>query len=143
MYQYALIPHESGQGVFVECPLLPEFHASADTYAELEQEAIDALETVFDMYVDDGRRIPDPVPAARGEYSLLLPTLTSAKLALWNAMCDQGLTKADLARRMGIQLQLVHRMVDFIHSSKIEQVERALLSLGKRLAVSVKETEAA
>lgn len=143
MYQYTLIPHESEQGVFVECPLLPEFHASAESYDALQQEAIDAMETVFDMYVDEGRRIPDPVAPNVGELALQLPTLTLAKLALWNAMCDQGLTKADLARRMGIQLQLVHRMVDFIHSSKIEQVERALLSLGKRLAVSVQEAEAA
>lgn len=142
MYQYALKPIESEQGVFVECPLLPEFHAAAPSLAALQQEAVDAIETVFDMYVDEGRRIPDPVAAAPGDYVLVLPTLTAAKLALWNAMCDQGLTKADLARRMGIQLQLVHRMVDFIHSSKIEQVERALLSLGKRLTVDVQDAAA-
>jgi antitoxin HicB len=139
MTHYALTMRESEQGVFVECPVLPEFHAAAESFAALEQEAVDAIETVFDMYVDENRRIPDPEPVAVGEYPLVLPALTAAKLALWNAMCDQGLSKADLARRMGIQLQLVHRMVDFIHSSKIEQVERALLSLGKRLTVDVQD----
>lgn len=139
MTQYAMTKRESEQGVFIECAVLPEFHAAAQSYDELEQEAVDAIETVFDMYADENRRIPDPQPAAPGDYVLTLPTLTAAKLALWNAMCDQGLTKADLARRMGIQLQLVHRMVDFIHSSKIEQVERALLSLGKRLTVDVQD----
>lgn len=142
MYQYALTPTESEQGVFVECAVLPEFHADAANVAELEQAAVDAIETVFDMYVDENRRIPDPAPAAPGDYVLALPTLTAAKLALWNAMCDQGLSKADLARRMGIQLQLVHRMVDFIHTSKIEQVERALLSLGKRITVAVQDAAA-
>lgn len=136
-YQYALNIQESEQGVFVECPLLPEFHAAADNIEELFEEATDALETVFDMYVDDHKRIPDPVPAEPGQYVLPLSTLTAAKLALWNTMCDMGLSKADLARRMGVNLQLVHRMVDFIHSSKIEQVERALLSLGKRLSVGL------
>lgn len=57
-------------------------------------------------------------------------------------MCDQGLTKAYLARRIGIQLHLMQRMVDFIHSSKIEQVERALLVLGKRLTVDVQDEAA-
>lgn len=50
-------------------------------------------------------------------------------------MLDEGVSRTELARRMGCTRQVVDRLVDFIHASKIEQVERALCLLGRRLSV--------
>ncbi|WP_309756607.1 hypothetical protein [Pseudomonas oryzihabitans] len=66
-----------------------------------------------------------------------LPTLTVAKVALWNAMHEQGVGKAELARRLGVHMPQVDRLVDILHNSKIDQVEHALYLLGKRLQVTV------
>lgn len=45
--------------------------------------------------------------------------------------------KADLCRLLGIHQAQGDRLVDFLHTSKMEQLEMALAALGKRLSVSV------
>ena len=50
-------------------------------------------------------------------------------------MMDEGVNRAELARRMGISRQVAERLVDFLHASKIEQVERALGLLGRRISL--------
>ncbi|WP_377516966.1 helix-turn-helix domain-containing protein [Microbulbifer taiwanensis] len=60
-----------------------------------------------------------------------------AKVALWNAMQERGMRKADLARKLGVKPPQVDRLVDFLHSSKIEQVENALQTLGKKIWITI------
>ncbi|MDR6357387.1 DNA-binding transcriptional regulator LsrR (DeoR family) [Pseudomonas psychrotolerans] len=52
-------------------------------------------------------------------------------------MHEQGVGKAELARRLGVHMPQVDRLVDILHNSKIDQVEHALYLLGKRLQVTV------
>ncbi|MNP60752.1 Antitoxin HicB [compost metagenome] len=66
-----------------------------------------------------------------------LPALSAAKAALWNAMLAQGVNKAEMARRLGVNRPQVDRLVDLLHRSKIEQVELALALLGQRIALTV------
>ncbi|MCY1297244.1 hypothetical protein D9M70_466770 [compost metagenome] len=66
-----------------------------------------------------------------------LPALSAAKAALWNAMLAQGVNKAEMARRLGVNRPQVDRLVDLLHRSKIEQVEHALALLGQRIALTV------
>lgn len=73
---------------------------------------------------------------APGQPLVRLPALSAAKVALWNAMQAEGVTKAEMARRLGVNRPQVDRLVDLLHSSKIEQVEHALAILGQRLAVT-------
>lgn len=75
--------------------------------------------------------------AKEGQHVIQLFALVNAKISLWNAMRDQGMRKADLCRLLGAVQSKVDRLVDFEHSSKIEQVESALAALGKRLKVSI------
>ena len=59
-----------------------------------------------------------------------LPFLVSAKAALHDAMVTQGVTVADLARRIGIHEKAIRRLRDPLHGSKIEAVEAGLRHLG-------------
>lgn len=52
-------------------------------------------------------------------------------------MVEQGVGKAELARKLGVNLPQVDRLVDFLHNSKIESVEHALELLGRRIRVIV------
>jgi antitoxin HicB len=52
-------------------------------------------------------------------------------------MQAQGVAKAELARRLGVHRPQVDRLVDLCHGSKMEEVERALATLGWRLALAV------
>lgn len=137
MYQYPLELHEESTGVWLSCPDIPEMNASGDTLGEAFAEALDGMESALSLYVDQRRRIPDAsVPTARSKV-LRLPALTVAKIMLWNALLDEGVTRAELAQRLGCSRQVVDRLVDFLHTSKIEQVERALAVLGLHLTLTV------
>lgn len=80
------------------------------------------------------RKIPAPSVPSATAIVLHLPVLTVAKILLWNTMCDEGVSRGELARRMACSRQVPDRLVDFIHALKIEQIERALALLGRRLS---------
>jgi plasmid maintenance system antidote protein VapI len=63
--------------------------------------------------------------------------LVAAKLALYEAMRAQQITRTELARRLGLQENAVRRLLDLDHRSHIDQIDRALAALGKRLEVRV------
>lgn len=87
------------------------------------------------MYVEQHRKIPAASTPHDPLLILHLPTLTVAKIMLWNAMIEEGVTHAELARRMGYSLLEGERLLDFLHGSEIQQVERALGQLGRRLSL--------
>jgi antitoxin HicB len=59
-----------------------------------------------------------------------LPPLVAAKLALYEAMRAQGITRTELARQLGLQENAVRRLLDLDHRSHIDQIDRALAALG-------------
>ncbi len=73
-----------------------------------------------------------------GRTGLILPALVSAKILLWNAMFDAGMRKADMARMLNLSPSVIDRLLSLTHASRIEQIETALASLGKRLVVDVR-----
>lgn len=135
MYQYPLELHHEAPGVWLSCPDIPEMNAAGDTLGEAFAEALNGLESALSLYVEQRRKIPAASPATDPALVMHLPALTVAKIMLWNAMCDEGVSRGELARRMGVSRQMVDRLVDFLHTSKIEQVERALGLLGRRLSL--------
>jgi len=135
MYQYPLELHYEAPGVWLSCPDVPEMNAAGDTLGEALAEALNGLESALSLYVEQRRKIPAASAPRDPALVLRLPALTVAKIMLWNAMCDEGVSRKELARRLDCSRQVVDRLVDFIHASKIEQVERALGVLGRRLAL--------
>lgn len=139
MYEYQIHIHEEAGSFWSSCPDIPEAHSAGDSIEELLTNAVDGLRLALTIYVDQGRPIPQATPAQIEWLTppVTLPVQVIAKIALWNAMCEQKMRVADLARKLGLSHPVASRLVDFEHNSKIEQVESALLALGKRLAVTV------
>lgn len=135
MYEYPLEVHHEATGVWLSCPDLPEMNAAGDTLEEALGEALDGMETALSLYVDQRRQIPPASTARDSDLVLHLPALTVAKIMLWNALQEQAVSRAELAGRLGCSRQAVDRLVDFLHTSKIEQVERALGVLGRRISL--------
>ncbi len=75
--------------------------------------------------------------AGKGYHPIAVPPLVAAKLALYDAMRAEGMTGAKLARKLKVADTTVRRLLDLDHRSHIEEVERALEVLGRRLVVSV------
>jgi len=113
----------------------------AITRGEDEQEALlaarDALETALSMYVDGRRDLPVASPA--GEHPVVRSrAITCAKLALYAAMREQGVRKAELARRLNWHVPQVDRVLDLDLARRLEQVETALAAPGRELRVEVR-----
>lgn len=121
----------------VEFPDVPEAVTFGEDHEEALARAIDALETAFMGYVGDRKDIPKP--SAIKKYSVILPALTEAKLALYSSMRSQKVGKAELARRLNCHLPQVDRLLDLMHASRLDQLEAAFRVLGKRLAIQISE----
>lgn len=138
MYNYAIrFEKDTAPGLAVYCRDLPLLNSYGDDEQHAMQEAVDGIETTLSLYVDDRLSIPEATPPEPGERVIYLPAVTVAKIVLWNTMMERGMRKADLCRLLGVSQTQGDRLVDFLHTSKMEQLEAALAALGKRLAVSV------
>jgi len=77
--------------------------------------------------------IPAPSAKKRGEHLAGLPVGTAMKAALHVSMQEQNVSKAELARRLGLDEKEAMRMLDPKHGTKVPALERALHALGKRI----------
>jgi antitoxin HicB len=108
-----------------------------DSRTEALMHAVSALETIVIALMADSADIPRPSPA-RGRPTVALPPLSAAKVALYRAMRAARMTKAELARRLKWHPPQVDRLLDLRHASRLDQIDKALRVLGKRLVVEVR-----
>ena len=60
------------------------------------------MEVALAGYVHERRDIPLPSPAVSSQVPVTVPPLVAAKLTLYSAMREQGVTKIALAKRLGL-----------------------------------------
>jgi len=135
-YPAALTPDPEG-GFTVTFRDVPEAITEGDTREEALLRAEDALESALAMYIAAKERLPVPSKPEPDEHIVPLSALGMAKTALYDAMREQGVNRAELARRLRWHLPQVSRLLDLRHASRMEQVEAALAALGLRLIVDV------
>lgn len=73
---------------------VPEAITAGTDAAEALDRAQDALRVALSSYLDDGRSLPVPSKAKRGQAVIVLPPRVAIKLAIHEAMCEQGVTQA-------------------------------------------------
>lgn len=117
---------------------IPEAITQGDTDAEALEMATDALLVAMDFYFEDRRPVPPASPPRKGELMVALPASAWAKVLLLNEMLAQGVTPAELARRLGTRPQDVNRIVNLTHTTKIDTIGQALASLGKNMEVVIR-----
>jgi antitoxin HicB len=124
---------KDGKFIKVNFPDIPEALTQGVDREEALVMAKEALELAMDFYFDDRRPVPAPSQPKRGQAVVELSASTSAKVLLLNEMLRQKVHPAELARKMGTTPQVVNRLVNLRHTSKIDGIDRALRALGKRL----------
>lgn len=135
-YPVTLKNYQGGQvGVFFAD--VPEAITAGTNEAEALDRAQDALTVALSSYLDDGRPLPVPSKAKRGQPMIILPPRVAIKLAIHEAMCQQGVTQAELGELLRIDGRQVRRILDLDHESKLSQLEGALAALGLRASVTV------
>jgi antitoxin HicB len=120
---------ESG-GFLVAFRDVPEAITQADSLDECREEAAGALQAAIEGRIMDGLEIPTPSSAKRGERLVAVPVQTAMKAALYEKIRETGISRVELARRLGIDEKEARRILDPYHSTKVERLEQALATLG-------------
>ncbi len=105
------------------------------SWEEALEMARDCLGVALGMYVKAREDIPAPSPLAEGQVLISVAPIVAAKLALYAAMREQGISNVALALRLGLQENAVRRLLDPGHRSHITSVEKALRAVGRSLVV--------
>jgi antitoxin HicB len=135
-YPAALTPDTEG-GLTATFRDVPEAITEGDTREEALLRAEDALESALAMYIAAGEPLPTPSKVEADEEMVPLSALGMGKTALYEAMREQAVGRAEIARRLRWHLPQVSRVLDLRHAPRMEQVEAALAALGLRLIIDV------
>ena len=133
MLTYPIVLEDDGGTVLATSPDFPELTTFGADREEAIARATHALEEAIAARIHDRKDIPPP---SSGEAYAVLPTLTAVKVRLYQGMREQGVGKAELARRLGWHMPQVDRVLDVEHHSRLDQMDAALAAIGRRLCVS-------
>jgi len=137
-FVYPYTVHQSEDGAWqVRFPDVPEALTEGETEAEAHALAPDVLLAALGGIAKLKRDLPEA--STGGQFFVVVPMLQAAKLALYQAMHEQGFNKVTLAHKLGLHEGEVRRMLDLDHQTKIGSLENALWQLGKQLASEVRQ----
>lgn len=135
-YAVKLTPAEA-DGYVVTCRDLPALVTQGDDLRDALCQATDAMDEVFATYIADGLALPMPSKPRRGERMVSPPAGIVAKAALAIAMSEAGMSKSELAQRLGVDEKEVRRLLDPRYGSKLPRLAKAVEVLGKRLVIGL------
>ncbi|ENX35797.1 hypothetical protein [Acinetobacter courvalinii] len=136
--EYAVQIDREGDAFVVSSRDLPELNSVGYSLDEALTEALDGIETALMIYYMDGKQaIPLPTEAREGEHLINLPAQVAVKIALYNEMIKQKITRAELGRRLHWQQAQVNRLWSLDHSTKLESIEAAFKALDKKIELVV------
>ena len=97
--------------------------------------AEDCLGFALGFYVDANKDVPIPSPLKEGQVLIPVPVLVAAKLAIYTAMRERGITNADLAARLGMREDAIRKLLDTMYRSHLSHLEKALRVVGRSLVI--------
>jgi antitoxin HicB len=142
-YRALFEPGDRRGNVVVSFPDVPEVITQGRGEADARAMAEEALGLVLLTYLEHGRPLPKPRARSRNLVDIAVAPDVAAKLAVLESFAAAGITKSELARRIGKDEKEVRRILDPKHPTKLPALTAALRALGKRLVVGVMEAEAA
>ncbi|HZS64248.1 MAG TPA: type II toxin-antitoxin system HicB family antitoxin [Xanthobacteraceae bacterium] len=142
-YRALFEPGERRGSIVVTFPDVPEVVTQGRGETDARAMAEEALGLVLLTYLERGVPLPRPRAKGRKLVEIAVAPDVAAKLAVLEAFKAAGISKSELARRIGKHEKEVRRILDPRHPTKLPALTAALRALGKRLVVGVMEAEAA
>ena len=137
-FSYPVVLEAAAEGGFVvKFPDVPEALTQGENEEEALAGAVDALETALEMYLSEGDPLPIPSKAKRRQRTVTPSALAVLKLSIYSAMVTDKVRKTELARRLGMHLMQIDRLLDLHHASRIDQLELALRALNREVSIRV------
>lgn len=125
---------ERGWGFVVSFPDIYGANTGGKTFKESIILAEDCMVVALSAYIDLGRDLPTPSPYQEGQELLTVQPVVAAQLDLYTAMREQGISRADLAERLGISSEDADQLLSLDYCTPIAEVIKALRSVGCQLA---------
>jgi antitoxin HicB len=147
MYPLTLTPDDNDT-LLVTSPLLPEVTTFGETRADALRHGAEAVEEALaarmsrweDIPVPDGKALKRAFEENRATRISLLADM---KVTLYLACREAGVTRAELARRLGWHREQVDRLFRFDHKSRPDQIEAAIKAIGKVMNVEIADQQLA
>jgi antitoxin HicB len=135
-YRYTLEQQDNGWWL-VRFPGIPEALTEGETESEARTNARDCVITALEGYMKAGRRLPREAAGRPGPDRVVLPSLVTAKLAVYETMRARGWSKLELAEQLGIPENAVRRLLDLHHSSHMRLIDEALGKMNAELRIDL------
>ena len=135
-YRYKLERQENGWWL-VRFPGIPEALTEGETEPEARDNALDCVIAALEGYMKAGRPLPRQGAGHVGTDRAVLPSLVTAKLAVYETMRSRGWSKLRLAKELGMPENSVRRLLDLRHSSQMWVIDEALAKMNSELSIDL------
>ncbi|WP_210526454.1 type II toxin-antitoxin system HicB family antitoxin [Rubellimicrobium arenae] len=133
-YAISLTPDDNDT-LLVTCPQLPEVTSYGETEADALTMGRLAVEEALAARLSHFWRIPRPELTDGPKVKVGLQIEIKVRL-MW-ALEAEGITRAELARRLSWHRPQVDRLFHARHATRLDQYEQAFAALGQRASVHV------
>jgi antitoxin HicB len=119
--------------------------SQGDSETEAQEMAAALLQTLVQEHIRKGEALPRPSKPRTSRQvgsqfrAIRLPALPAVKAEFYAAFRASGLSKAQLATRLGIPRPNVERLFDLSHRSRLDHIEAAFRALGKEIDIQVRD----
>jgi antitoxin HicB len=140
-YHYTIEPQENGWWL-VRFPSIPEALTEGETEEQARANARDCVITALEGYMKAGTPLPREGARYSGPDRVVLPSLVTAKLAVYETMRTRGWSKIKLAKELGLPENSVRRLLDLRHSSHMWVIDEALAKMNVELPIDLPKLRA-
>ena len=138
-YRYTLERQANGWWL-VRFPAIPEALSEGETEEAARANASDCVIAALEGYIKAGRPMPREGAGHFGPDRAVLPSLVTAKLAVYETMRSRGWSKVRLARELDVPENSVRRLLDLRHRSHMWIVDEALAKMNADLSIDLPKT---
>lgn len=135
-YRYTMEQQENGWWL-VRFPGIPEALTEGETEEEARANALNCVISALEGYMKGGKPLPRDGAGHSGTDRAALPSLVTAKLAVYETMRTHGWSKVKLAKELGMSENSVRRLLDLHHSSHMWIIDEALAKMNTELSVDL------
>jgi antitoxin HicB len=135
-YRYTLGRQRNGWWL-VRFPGIPEALTEGETEQEARANALDCVVAALEGYMKAGKALPRTGAGHSGANRAVLPSLVTAKLAVYETMRARGWSRVRLAKELGMSENSVRRLLDLDHSSHMWIIDEALAKMNAELSIDL------
>jgi antitoxin HicB len=135
-YRYTLERQENGWWL-VRFLGIPEALTEGETQQEARASAVDCVIAALEGAMKAGKPLPRHGAGHAGRDRAVLPSLVTAKLAVYETMRRRGWSKLKLAKQLGMPENSVRRLLDLRHSSHMRIIDEALAKMNAELPIDL------